>query len=83
MAERKTVSEDRIVAQIKKSLAKSLRDFGYPNVPEDEVLTDLVYRRFARNQMRDVISEYPGTEPAKVCQRLIGEIDALDAAERK
>ena len=67
-----------IESVIRKSIVKSLREFGYPSVNEENVLTDLVYRKFAKSQLQEVIEMVPVGRKSDVCRKLIEEIDALE-----
>lgn len=52
---------------------KNMQDFGYPNVNQDNILTDLVYAMFFKRQLRDNKGEIPVVDI--VIDQLISEID--------
>ena len=53
---------------------KNLKEFGYPHVSSDNILTDMVYSRFFQGMLDDTIEGYPGTEAATAAEGLLGEI---------
>jgi hypothetical protein len=53
---------------------KQLRDFGYPGVTADNILTDRLYRAFFRKQLEGTIDAAPGSPAAAECAKLLKEI---------
>lgn len=70
--------DGELIAMIKKSIVRSLREFGYPDCNHENVFTDYVYRKFARSQLQDVVDVAPLSTKGRTCQKLIDMIDALE-----
>jgi len=64
---------------IVESLVRSLREFGYPSVNAENVLTDYVYRKFALSQLKEAYEYSPHTE----LKMMINEIESRDLSEIK
>ena len=53
---------------------KNLKEFGYPDVSVDNILTDMIYSKFFKGMLEDTIADYPGTEVTPVAEALLGEL---------
>ena len=55
---------------------KHLKDFGYPTVNEDNIITDIVYSSFFENMLEETIDDENNSNGVitKECQKLLDEI---------
>ncbi len=56
---------------------RSLREFGYPTVNADNIMTDKVYRAFFRSQLEEAASLGDNSKISDVLRSMISEIDAI------
>ena len=58
---------------------RNLREFGYPKVTPENILTDLIYRTMFARMLKENLGA--GAEYDAVIHELIGEIAAVEDAE--
>ena len=66
---------------------KYLKDFGYPSVNKDNIITDIVYSGFFENMLKETIDDENNSNGVitKECQKLLEEIQSKrsDSANNK
>lgn len=66
---------------ILEAVAKSLREFGYPDCTAENVLTTKLFAMFARTQLEDFMEASEGNqEVVGIVQPMLDEIDKTVAA---
>jgi hypothetical protein len=83
MNDKKAAETELAERRILDSLAKSVRWYGYPGCNTSNVLTDRIYRAFAKSQLEDIAGNprLTNTVSGKVCRRFLANIEELDKAE--
>lgn len=73
-------------AAIKKALiaagVKNLKEFGYPGVTADNILTDYIYRAFFKGMLEDETNRKTN-QLIKVCEDLLEEINKSDIKDKE
>lgn len=64
--------------QILESLVRGLKEFGYPSVTAENIITDYVYREFAIPQLKEVLELQPFQFEVK---QLLTDMEHAAAAE--
>ena len=65
----------------------NLKQFGYPTVNAENIMTDYVYRAFFKSMLKDqsfaAKSSRNGKSICAACDQMVAEIEALDEKEKK
>jgi hypothetical protein len=54
----------------------NLKQFGYPSVNKDNILTDMIYKEFFKKMLEDTAEEFPDQVN---CEKLLKEINGTDS----
>lgn len=69
--------------QIIKNGVKNLREFGYPSVNEENILTDMVYSAIFKNSLNDNRGQSPNADVTEAIDDLIETITQNEKKEVK
>lgn len=71
------LSNDEIRSTLLKRIAKGLREFGYPDATNENVLTEKVFALFARRDLDEALEARPDLAP--IIQPMLNEIERVTA----
>lgn len=63
-----------IRGQLLKAGVKNLKEFGYPTVDEDNILTDMIYSGFFKSMLEETIETVQAPEVVEAAEGLLKEI---------
>lgn len=76
-------SLDEIRTLLLKAGVKNLKTFGYPDVNQENILTDMIYREFFRSMLTDEENKPRGPHAALIQQVQTELLEKIDAQKAK
>jgi len=68
------MTKEKIKELILEYGVNQLKEFGYPDVTSETILTDKIYKRFFKPMLMDLIDNNEGDESNEVIKELISDI---------
>jgi hypothetical protein len=75
------MSKENIKKSIVVSGVKNLKEYGYSEVTEDNIITDVVYSGFFKSMLKDNLGQSGNGAVEEVIQELLDEIEANKSEE--
>lgn len=72
LKQRKKMTNEQIREHLLKAGVKNLKEFGYPEVTTDTILTDEIYKAFFKSMLEDNLGN--GKQVDEVINQLLSEV---------